>query len=81
MALFATCPICDGFEVTDKRVAVIGSGTHGYKEAVFLRMYTAHVTLIAPEGPLGLSDGECERLAELDIATHGWSMRSAGGGR
>ena len=68
--LLRYCPICDGFEVTDKRVAVIGSRTHGYKEAVFLRMYTDDVTLIAPEEALGLSDGERGRLAALGISTH-----------
>ena len=67
--LLRYCPICDGFEVTDKRVAVIGSKTHGYKEAVFLRMYTVDVTLIGPEGTLGLSDDEHEQLAALGIAT------------
>ena len=38
--LLRYCPICDGYEVTNKRVAVIGSRSHGYNEAVFLRMYT-----------------------------------------
>jgi len=46
--LIRYCPICDGYEVTDKRVGVIGSGPHGVAEAVFLRGYTADVTLIAP---------------------------------
>src|SRR5205085_12392473 len=45
--LIRYCPICDGYEVTDKKVGVIGSGTHGVAEAVFLRSYTADVTLIA----------------------------------
>lgn len=43
------CPICDGYEVTDKRVGVIGTGDHGMREALFLRGYTRDVTLIAPE--------------------------------
>ena len=43
------CPICDGYEVTDKKVGVIGSDSHGVAEAVFLRGYTADVTLIAPD--------------------------------
>jgi thioredoxin reductase (NADPH) len=47
--LIRYCPICDGYEVTDKRVGVIGSGRHGVAEAVFLRGYTADVTLIAPD--------------------------------
>ena len=43
------CPICDGYEVTDKRVAVIGTGSHGAAETLFLRGYTADLTLISPE--------------------------------
>lgn len=52
------CPICDGYEVTDKRVGVIGTGDHGMREALFLRSYTADVTLIAPERHE--LDAECE---------------------
>jgi thioredoxin reductase (NADPH) len=44
------CPVCDGFEVTDQTVAVIGSGARGMKEALFLRSYTRTVTLIS-NGP------------------------------
>ena len=54
--LLRYCPICDGYEVTDKRVGVIGTDEHGIKEAVFLRGFTADLTLIAPTGPHRLSD-------------------------
>lgn len=47
--LLRYCPICDGYEVTDKRVAVIGTGRHGAAETLFLRGYTADLTLISPE--------------------------------
>jgi thioredoxin reductase (NADPH) len=50
------CPICDGFEVTDKRIAVIGTQTHGVNEALFLRMYSPDITLIAPDGDHALSE-------------------------
>ena len=63
--LIRYCPICDGYEVTDKRIAVIGSGDQGAAEAIFLRGYTADLTLIAPDGPHEVSDddrGEMERL-------------------
>jgi thioredoxin reductase (NADPH) len=63
--LLRYCPICDGYEVTDKRVAVIGSGEHGTREAVFLRGYTADLTLIAPGAEHEL-DAQCE--AQLDSA-------------
>ena len=33
------CPICDGYEVSDKRVGVIGSDSHGVAEALFIRSY------------------------------------------
>ena len=53
--LIRYCPICDGYEVTDKKVGVLGSGHHGVSEAVFLRGYTADVTLIAPDKALKVS--------------------------
>ena len=47
--LLRYCPICDGYEVTDKRIAVIGTGGHGAREALFLRGYSKDVTLVAPD--------------------------------
>lgn len=44
--LIRHCPICDAFEVSDKRIAIIGRGRHAVKEALFLRHYTPHVTLL-----------------------------------
>ncbi|HEV7437736.1 hypothetical protein LTR94_002295 [Friedmanniomyces endolithicus] len=61
--LLRYCPICDGYEVTDKRVGVLGTRSHGFKEAIFLRMYTRDVTLIATDGEHNLSDDEKRRLA------------------
>ena len=63
--LLRYCPICDGYEVTDKRVGVIGKGQHGTKEAIFLRGYTADVTLVSPDADSEL-DAEC--IAALDAA-------------
>lgn len=63
--LLRYCPVCDGYEVTDKKVAVIGTGDHGAAEAQFIRTYTADVTLISPDAEHAF-DAEC--LAELDEA-------------
>ena len=63
--LLRYCPICDGYEVTDKRVGVIGTGTHGMREALFLRGYTKDVTLVAPDAEHML-DAAC--AAALDEA-------------
>ena len=65
--LLRYCPICDGYEVTDRKVGVIGTRTHGFNEAVFLRTYTRDVTLIAPDQDIVLSDDERGRLQDLGI--------------
>lgn len=66
--LIRYCPICDGFEVTDRKVGVIGSGGHGVAEAIFLRSYTADITLIAPDKAHALSEEDRARLEEYGIA-------------
>ena len=63
------CPVCDGYEVTDKNVAVIGTGERGVAEAAFLRSYTRHLTLIAPEGRHDLDD-----LARKKAASYGLTL-------
>ena len=61
------CPICDGYEVTDKRVGVIGSDSHGVAEAIFIRSYTADVTLIAPDKALQLKPEDSQKLKDAGI--------------
>jgi len=65
--LIRYCPVCDGYEVTDKKVGVIGSGSHGVAEAVFLRGFTEDITLIAPHRAHDLSDGDRARMKEFGI--------------
>jgi thioredoxin reductase (NADPH) len=65
--LIRYCPICDGYEVTDKTIGVIGSDSHGVAEAIFLRGYTADVTLIAPDKAMELHKQDWEKLEELGI--------------
>ncbi len=40
------CPVCDGFEVRGKSVAVLGCSDHGAAEARFIRRYSDAVTLL-----------------------------------
>ena len=61
------CPICDGYEVTDKRIGVIGSDSHGVAEALFLRSFTADLTLIAPDEALRLKAGDQQQLEQAGI--------------
>jgi len=67
--LIRYCPICDGYEVTDRKVGVIGSGSHGVAEAIFLRGYTKDIVLIAPDKAHDLAAEDREKLAALGIAT------------
>lgn len=41
------CPVCDGFEVTDKRIGVLGAGEDAASKARFLRTYSKDVTLLS----------------------------------
>jgi len=66
--LLRYCPICDGYEVTDKRVGVIGTGDHGMREALFLRGYTKDVTLVAPGAAHDLDDNCRRKLDDAGIA-------------
>jgi len=65
--LIRYCPICDGYEVTDKKVGVIGSDAHGVAEALFLRSFTADVTLVAPHAEHDLPGDEHERLMAAGV--------------
>jgi thioredoxin reductase (NADPH) len=65
--LIRYCPVCDGYEVTDKKIGVIGSGSHGVAEAVFLRGFTQDITLIAPDRAHDLSDEDRARMKAFGI--------------
>jgi len=65
--LMRYCPICDGFEATDKRIAVIGSGRRGAQEAIFLRSYSRDVTLVDVDGRHCLDAALHMALTDADI--------------
>ena len=65
--LIRYCPVCDGYEVTDKKVGVIGSGSKGVAESVFLRGFTEDITLVAPDRTHELSEEDQARMKEFGI--------------
>ncbi|MES2303065.1 MAG: NAD(P)/FAD-dependent oxidoreductase, partial [Pseudomonadota bacterium] len=69
--LLRYCPVCDGYEVTDRRIGVIGTGERGLGEALFLRAYSADVTLIAPEGAHDLTADQLAQARKRGIALVG----------
>ena len=62
------CPICDGYEAAGQRIAVIGTGSRGLKEAEFLRAYSDQVSLVAPDGPHELPAADRGRLIDIGVS-------------
>lgn len=58
------CPVCDGYEHIDRRIAVVGCDADGADEAMFLRSYTPHLTLL----PRAKAELSAARRAELAAA-------------
>lgn len=58
------CPVCDGFEATDRKLGVIGCNSNGAAEALFLRQFSKDITLM----PLSHSDLTAAQTAELGAA-------------
>jgi thioredoxin reductase (NADPH) len=50
--LLRFCPICDGYEVVDRNLAIVGRGSTGVKEALFMTTYTRDLTLLTLGEPL-----------------------------
>lgn len=65
--LVRQCPICDGYEVTDKRVVVIGRDIRGLGEALFMRTYTADLTFVTLGHKLELSEENERRMRSAGI--------------
>ena len=54
--------------MTDKKIGVIGSDSHGVAEALFIRGFTADVTLIAPDTALRLKPNDQAKLKAAGIS-------------
>ena len=65
--LLRYCPICDGYEQSGKRIAVLGGNRHGLAEAVLLRSYSRDVTLVSL-GALTLDRGARLQAERAGIA-------------
>lgn len=60
------CPICDGFEHRDERIAVLGCDVSGAAEALFLAGYSDDVTLL-PRRDVELTSEERHDLEQAGI--------------
>ena len=60
------CPVCDGYEVTDQNVCVIGRDARAVTEAIFLRSFTDRVTLILDQ-QAELTEQDLSRIGAVGI--------------
>jgi thioredoxin reductase (NADPH) len=68
--LIRTCPICAGYESMGKRVAVLGNGGHAAAEALYLRSFTAKLSLLMVSASTVLSADTQEALDSAGIDVH-----------
>lgn len=64
--LLRYCPVCDGYEVIDRRIGVLGCDDHGTAEALFLRTYSDDITLL-PRRFADLGDDDRRKLADAGV--------------
>ena len=60
------CPICDGYEIIDQRVGVLGDIEEGGKKALFLRTYTKDVFLFLTD-ETAVDDKTRKKLNEENV--------------
>jgi thioredoxin reductase (NADPH) len=58
------CPICDAFEATDQRIGVLGTIATAAQKSLFLRTYSAEVTLLTTDAPTPEDEGKLAALRD-----------------
>lgn len=61
------CPVCDGFDVLDKRIAVIGAPENCVGHSLFLRTFSNHVTLFERDTTSCPTGKDQQRLLDANI--------------
>jgi thioredoxin reductase (NADPH) len=75
------CPVCDGFEATDRRIAVLGSGKDAAAKAVFLRTYASDVSWLRQQAaPIGQEESDLLSGSGIDVIGDVRGLRRSGPG-
>jgi thioredoxin reductase (NADPH) len=61
------CPVCDGYETQGQRVAVLGRGAHGLREALFVAGFDNRVTWLSMESQQNVASPELAHLRERGV--------------
>jgi thioredoxin reductase (NADPH) len=82
------CPVCDGFEAIDQRIAVVGNGSAGEREAKFLTTFSKTVSLLQLDSTPSAAAAELQAcgieyvpvtLSELSIEDREVALRAKSG--
>jgi thioredoxin reductase (NADPH) len=65
--LMGLCPVCDAYEVIDKRIAVIGFGTKALNEALFLRRYSSRISILTQGVKNSFSSQQLKKIKQAQI--------------
>ncbi|MET0230816.1 MAG: NAD(P)/FAD-dependent oxidoreductase [Rhodanobacteraceae bacterium] len=60
------CPVCDGYEASDQRIAVYGPAATALDHAIFLRTFSSNVTLVCSDATPLAADA-AEQAATLGV--------------
>jgi thioredoxin reductase (NADPH) len=61
------CPVCDGFDVMDKRIAIVSSPANPVSHALFMRTFSADVVLFERERESAMKPEQQQQLAEAGV--------------
>ncbi|MDQ3812777.1 MAG: NAD(P)/FAD-dependent oxidoreductase [Armatimonadota bacterium] len=64
------CPVCDGYEHTEKRLGILGSGPVVARHALFLRTFSEHVSVFLHGASPDTLERSADTLANKGIAVH-----------
>jgi thioredoxin reductase (NADPH) len=77
------CPICDGYEATDRVIGVLGPGAQAVKKASFLRTYSREVLVFATDDAGAAASDAGLRLAgqplSVELVDNGVAVLTRGG--
>ena len=83
--LLRSCALCDGYEATDHRLAVVGPLERAAANARYMRTFSADVSVVPVECTAASGDGDglvvLPPLRELACRDDGWELTDADGQR
>ena len=61
------CPVCDGFDVLDKRIAIVSSPKNPVGHALFMRTFSSSVTLFERDRERAMHPDQRQRLLDAGV--------------